>query len=248
MSNSEEAKANLLIRVFGGDRRPIDPDINPLITIRDGFQNQFLRRNFKAPNIQVEVPFFNNLGDNYTVLVSAKGHRDAGFTPDKVSRDVQKVVDLMLLPKKVKFNFDGAGWSKLKQNHRQLYDLLSHGLTEAKAESRYDRLIKDSPGALAALLNITTAMTQIHLPQGTPMDYLKEIIWDDSMKQDRFFAYADEALIEQVKTAAEHGEFAPEVGAGLFHAGATRSYKQGQFGEANVQLSFHENEKRNIDG
>jgi hypothetical protein len=32
------------------------------------------------------------------------------------------------------------------------------------------------------------------------------------------------------------------------HPGATRSYKQIRFGEANVQLTFHENERLEVDG
>jgi len=35
---------------------------------------------------------------------------------------------------------------------------------------------------------------------------------------------------------------------GAFHKGATSSYKQIQFGEANVQLTFHENDTQIIDG
>jgi len=68
------------------------------------------------------------------------------------------------------------------------------------------------------------------------------------MKQDRFFAWADRRLINQVKLAAENGEFAPEHGSSFWHPGATLSYKQVQFGEANVQLSFHEKETNKIEG
>ncbi len=32
------------------------------------------------------------------------------------------------------------------------------------------------------------------------------------------------------------------------HPGATRSYKEIEFGEANVQLTFHENDRLEIDG
>ena len=70
------------------------------------------------------------------------------------------------------------------------------------------------------------------------------------MAQDRFFAYADPALYDQVKLAASHGEFDREAGFAAFHAGATDSYKQVQFGEANVQLTFHANanDTKVIDG
>jgi len=98
--------------------------------------------------------------------------------------------------------------------------------------------------------NIVTAMASIQLPQKTALDYFKELIWDQTMAQDRFFAYADPALYDQVKLAASHGEFDREAGFAAFHAGATDSYKQVQFGEANVQLTFHANanDTKVIDG
>jgi hypothetical protein len=51
-----------------------------------------------------------------------------------------------------------------------------------------------------------------------------------------------------VRIAAAQGLFALEVGTGFFHKGATASWKQIQFGEANVQLTFHENDQASIDG
>src|SRR5262249_8597752 len=100
----------------------------------------------------------------------------------------------------------------------------------------------------AAFYNITTAMRQINLQVGSPFDYLKELIWDKTMAQDRFFGYADAKLIDQVILATAHGVFASDPGAGIFHPGATRSWKQIQFGEANGQLTFHEGDTRTIDG
>jgi len=82
----------------------------------------------------------------------------------------------------------------------------------------------------------------------TPLDYFKEVVWDDSFAQDRFFAYADIKLRDQVVFAAQRGLFRPEVGAQLFHPGATSSYKQIQFGDVNLRLTFHENDTRAIDG
>jgi hypothetical protein len=67
-------------------------------------------------------------------------------------------------------------------------------------------------------------------------------------KQDRFFAWADRELVDQVVRAANAKFFAEEPASSLFHPGSTRSYKQTQFGEANVQLTFHENEQRQIEG
>ena len=44
------------------------------------------------------------------------------------------------------------------------------------------------------------------------------------------------------------GEFAQEPNPGLFHPDATSSFKQIQFGEANVQLTFHEKDTKTIAG
>jgi hypothetical protein len=94
------------------------------------------------------------------------------------------------------------------------------------------------------------AMSQIALAQGTPLDYIKQVRWDApyAPAQDRFFGWCDVALIDQVKVAAAAGKFAVENAPGLFHPGATSSWKQIQFGEANVQLTFHENDKMVIGG
>jgi hypothetical protein len=71
-----------------------------------------------------------------------------------------------------------------------------------------------------------TAMAQIYLPSETPLDYFKELISGDEMRQDRFFAYCDPRLVAQVRTAADQGQFTPEPGTAAFHPGATCSFKQ----------------------
>ena len=103
---------------------------------------------------------------------------------------------------------------------------------------------------MACFLNIGEAMSQIPLSQGTPLDYIKQLRWDAQYApaQDRFFAWCDVRLIDQVKIAADAGIFAVELNPGLLHPGATSSWKQIQFGEANVQLTFHENDTCVIDG
>jgi hypothetical protein len=91
-------------------------------------------------------------------------------------------------------------------------------------------------------------MEAIPLPVGNPLLYFKELIWDDSMAKDRFYSYADAQLYEEETVAAAQGVFAREPGFDIFHSGATDSYKQVQFGEANVQLTFHANDTKMIDG
>ena len=240
---------NLMVNVFDGTRQPIPTTIKLLIRVIDGNQHQWFANYRKGPSVAFRgVPFFDNFRDNYTVIVWAEDYIQAGFTPVKISLNAWQHIDLMMLPKDASFNFAGARWESLQQTHPKLFELLSSDApNETTARQRYEDLMENRAPTLAAFLNIVTAMADINLPSGTPLDYLKELDWG-GMQQDRFFAYADEALIEQVERATQEGLFAPEVGSGFFHHGATRSYKQVQFGEANVQLTFHENDTRRIDG
>jgi hypothetical protein len=155
----------------------------------------------------------------------------------------------MLLGKNTTFNFRKAAWANLKKAYPAYAALLAAGTaSDDEAGNRYSDLMENRSAVLACYFNLVTAMSQINLPVKTPLDYIKQLIWDDTMAQDRFFAWADPAIIDQVILATAHGEFAPEVGTAIFHTGATRSWKQVQFGEANVQLTFHENDTKTIDG
>jgi hypothetical protein len=227
--------------------------VNALLTVRNGNQQNVPLPNngyISSPQISVaDLPFYDNQTDNYAVVASARGYEQAGFFPVAASPSVPAIVDIMLLRKSATFNFRDANWSKLTQNYPAYAGLLAAGAADdTEAGSRYSDLMERRPAVLACYFNLATAMSQIHLAVKTPLDYIKELIWDDTMAQDRFFAWADPAVIDQIIQAAAQGEFAPEVGTALFHSGATRSWKQVQFGEANVQLTFHENNTKVIGG
>jgi hypothetical protein len=241
---ADDQLSSLTVRVFDGTRQPMADGTNILYRIFDGTQHQIYQSELKVSAPNFKVPFFDNLGDNYRVIVFSDGYYQAGFTPVPMTATVPTTLDLMLLPKKSKFDFSRADWATIKQK----LPFLADGVDPARAQQRYADLMANRPKSLAALLNITTAMSQIFLPTGTPLGYLKQIIWDDSMAQDRFFSYCDVALIEQVRQSAKQGFFEPEFGSGFFHPGATDSWKQVQFGEANVQLTFHQGSTKTIDG
>jgi hypothetical protein len=61
-----------------------------------------------------------------------------------------------------------------------------------------------------------------------PLSYIKQMRWDApyAPAQDRFFAWCDVELINQVMAAAAAGQFAAELNPGLFHPGSTSSWKQ----------------------
>ena len=129
------------------------------------------------------------------------------------------MVDLMLLQDDATFKF--LPWDTLKTTDAIVATFISLGSTAAEAQAHYEHLQQNKPAALASLLNLTTAMKAIQLPSKTPLDYFKEILWDESLAQDRFFAYADKSIVDQVRRAAMEHEFAPEPNPGLFHPDAT---------------------------
>jgi hypothetical protein len=233
----------LQLSIFDGTRQPIDPTLDLLVTINDGNQNLLHSGFHKGPHLAFVLPLQNNLADNFIVNVSASGFLQSGFSPVTPKPGLPAALDLMLLPKRSKFNFANAAWDTLKQTQPDWIALFSQGAASAQAaQDRYETLMAQRPDSLACLLNLATAMQAIVLPQLNPLAYFKELIWDATMAKDRFFGFADEALIRQLELAFAQGTFAPEPSPGIFHKGATRSFKQIQFGEANVQLTLHEND------
>jgi hypothetical protein len=213
-----------------------------MVRILDGDKQQQFFGPVNAPEHQFEVRCWGNSRDYYTVLVSRDGYVGNGYYPVKVTPSLTEVVDLMLIPRKHRFDFAAARWDVLLQSHGRYCELLS--ALAADAPARWDALLPDVDGPAAAdFLNIMTAMRDIHLRVGTPVDYLRGISWDGEwrLQPDRFFTWVDVGLVDEVKRAAAQGQFDQEVNPKLFHAGATLSYKENQMVEANVQLTFHEN-------
>src|SRR5262249_43909351 len=149
--------------------------------------------------------FHDNLQDNCRVLASGDGYVDAGFTPVKLFLKAVAMVDLMLLEDEAGFKF--RTWEDVKDLDPVIAGFIAVGGTDGDAMQHYDDLRTNRPAALASLLNLATAMKAIQLPSKTPLDYFKEILWDDSLAQDRFFGFADKAIVDQVRRAAMEGEF-----------------------------------------
>ncbi|HEY0162097.1 MAG TPA: hypothetical protein VGB69_05425 [Edaphobacter sp.] len=238
--------SKLRLRIFDGSRQLFSAPHNFLVRIVDGNQKQQIWKDYTASDITFDLPFFDNFGDNYSVLVSADGFKDAGFYPVKLSNAYTRTLDVMLVPKAPGFSFANARWEVIKTQ----YPFLAHGIGDAEGEERYDDLLDRSEPSLACILNIAEAMEQAALSQGTPLSYIKQLRWDGDFKpvQDRFFSWCDRALIDQVRIGASANLFSEEPAPGLLHPGATHSWKQVRFGEANLQLTFHENTQQTIDG
>ena len=231
----------IIINFFDSTRQPTAT--RALLTVTDGNKRTVFRDFVQGSTFILDVPFFDNFGDQYTVLASPDKGLDAGFFPVNVSPTIDRPVFLMFLPRPKDLQYNFASWTDLQQHSPRLVELFSQGVD--RPQQGYEGLIEDKATSLACLFNILTACRDIHLPQSTVLDYFRQFVWDSDqfpMLQDRFYVWADPMLVTQVRLANAQGAFAEEKNPGLLHKGATTSYKQIALGEANVQLTFHENE------
>ncbi len=242
---------NIVIRVANGRRQPIDAGTRLLVTAMDGHQKVATRTFVERSEITLSgLNVQDGPADDYTVLVSAKAHTDAGFMPVRVKPNGSEVIHLMMIRRDASYAF--APFSAITERPA-LHDFLG-GDAPDRAEAVYESLKTDNPPALACLLNITTALEQMTLVRADgvtekPLPSFKAL--QSAPEQDRVFAWVDARLMQQIRdtaAAASQGltKLAPAP-KGL-HPGATDSYKQTDFGEGNVQLTFHEKEQATVRG
>ena len=174
-----------------GTRQPIDPATQILLTIVDGAQNTLHRDFFSNSAITLSLPFHDNFSDNYSVIVSADSFVQAGFQPVKIGPNSPQILDLMLLPKNGGFNFAHAKWADVLVKKPMVAKIFAASVDGDPAAVYAD--LEDKSDQLACLLNITTAMQQINLPQLTPLDYFKAFDLPN-LKPDRIFGYAGRAV------------------------------------------------------
>jgi hypothetical protein len=213
--------SKLQLRIFDGSRQLFGASAQFLVTITDGNRTQHIRNFYPNNDITFDLPFFDNFGDDYTVVVWANGYKQAGFSPVVLSDQYLKTLDIMLVSNDPGFSFVDAPWDVVKDR----YPFLGSDVDNAAGAARYGNLLDQTEESLACLLNICEDMSQISLSQGTPLEYIKQLCWDApyAPAQDRFFAWCDSRLIDQVKSAAEAGQFAVENNPGLFHPGALQA-------------------------
>src|SRR5712671_4286527 len=148
--------ATINLNIFDGSRQPLAPEIkNLLIRLIDGNQKQLFSAFKNGSSFTFQVPYYDNFGDHYTVIASADGHKQAGFTPIDTSRNLPQTVDLMLLPNNGSFRFANSTWINVEQNYPDVHLILARGAaSDADAQNRYEGLMEDNPPALACLWNL----------------------------------------------------------------------------------------------
>ena len=188
---------SLDVTVFDGTRSPIKQGTKVLLTVRDGFQNQLYREYVKGSRTASPAGFATISGTITRLLFSHPARSRLDFSRFISLRTCRKrSIWCCCRPIPAPISHKRSGRTS-KQSRRLRKDIAA-GLSGEPGDV-YGSLIEDHPDRLACLLNITTAMQQILLAQGTPLDYFK-VLDIDSLAPDRFFGYADAKLVSQVES------------------------------------------------
>ncbi|HET9467159.1 MAG TPA: hypothetical protein VFO48_02060 [Vicinamibacterales bacterium] len=242
-------KGHILVTVVNGARAPLDHGVELLVTAIDGRERPVVRGSVKVTSAQPirleNLEVRDNLDDRYTVLLAARDHVDAGFTPVRVEAGKTQHLHLMMLRRGASFRFTDFDAIEASQPLCAFLGDKHHGDRDA-ALARFEQLRAESEPALACLLNITAALQQMTLVPHEDLDTNPFLSFKalESAHQDRIFAWVDKRLVSQLaETSRQNGNggvsrivTAPKG----MHEGATVSYKQTDFGEGNVQFSFHD--------
>ncbi len=247
---------SVVLNVFDGQRRLVAPGTKLLVRIIDGNQKFIVDRYYDGPSIRFDgLPFYDNFGDNYTVIVWTDGYKQAGFTPVKISNKPEEtpVLDLMLLPSKYTIDFKDASFDALKLANSPIYFLLLAGDSETVAKARWEALMRNDPLTALCILNIATALSDAKLGSGSPLlPFVRDIVLDlksaDKPTKSHFFGYADKHLVEELASEVKRGTWHADPGSFVFHPGSTSSFRERRFGEANMQVTFYENDIVVVDG
>jgi hypothetical protein len=241
-----EAVGTIHVSIVDGRRRPLPKSKRVLLRILDGRRRELRCCWLNGCEIDVpDLPFHDNLDDRYTVIVHADGYKDSGIYPVRIAAGKTVGASIMLIPDDAAFHFQT--YRTLKTRAPRIARLID--------EDRYTGLMEDEPVKLGALFTIASAIESTPLAgQSNALDLTWRIEWD-LLAVDRFWAWADASFADKVAKLEKLQSFAAEPGADQWHPGipgrvkpATRSWKQTRFDVANLQLSFHENDTRTIDG
>ena len=239
--------ATLHFSIFNGAREPFPSTKSIIYRAFDGSNNRRIDKEIKASQVRFPgLPVFDNLQDRYRVIVSADDHEDAGIHPVIVKAGVELVLELMLVPKNPVYKFGAAKFENLKNIDPAVPGILTGDLNNDAAATRWGTLFDTAAPSAACVLNILTVMAGISVAGGKQLlGFLKQALFDHRMKQDRFYAWADNGLIPRLAGPQETPSdvrFAPAIITQKDHPGGTRSFKEQQFSEANLQVTFHEND------
>lgn len=73
--------SKLQLRIFDGSRQLFYPVVPFLVTIVDGNHKQLFRNYIQANQWQIDLPFYDNEGDDYSVVIAGRAAGVPKFAP-----------------------------------------------------------------------------------------------------------------------------------------------------------------------
>jgi hypothetical protein len=172
--------ANIFLNVYDGKRQLLDKTVKWSVQASDG-RDLDSRKTLLFPDLQggsqaLNVPFFDNFADSYTIIVNADGFQDGAWYPVVVNDRAPVTCDILLLPKNGSFHFDGATWDKLSAARPNVAKMIrACSATPESAAAMYTQGFEARPKSIACFLNLVTAMADMQFPSGkSPLDYRRE--------------------------------------------------------------------------
>src|SRR5713226_8185730 len=141
-------KARIRLTIYDGARQAFSEKHDVLLRVHNGQTTDSVTKTLNMQSMDegvvlLDVDFFDNFADNYTVLVSADDYRDAGFFPVKVSPRMAQEVNLMLVPSDATFQFDP--WDVVTANHPKIAEFLSLTPSAGNAKDNFGNSVEDHP-------------------------------------------------------------------------------------------------------
>jgi hypothetical protein len=235
--------STLRLRIFDGSRQLFSKPASFLVRIVDGNQRQQVWKEFPQNDLTfTNLPFYDNLFDNYTVLVSTDGYKQAGYHPVKPSSHYVTTLDIMLIPDDPGFSFVNARWPSAKS----AYPFLASPMCPTVPAKRAMTIFRPIGKVPCLPQPRRRQYDQIPLSQGNLLDYIKssaDLVLAPA--QGLFFACGtsplsiSESCRRRRKVRRRDGPRPPPRRDVQLEADPPT---------ANVQPTFHENDKLVIDG
>jgi hypothetical protein len=244
---SPAATGSIRIQVVDGSRQPVADDFTAFVRIVD-IQKRQLTSGFVngAHAIFPNLPITEGCVERYAVFACARQYRDGTLFPVRPLPNALVEGHMMLLPENGHFRFDPI----------DLIDTAHPLIRRVLCPERYDAARQSNPRSLATLLNICTALESVPLPDHYfpgPLYFDWQPVWD-LLSPDRIWAWVDIRLVEAIRGASCLRAFAHDPRPGARHTGipgrvgpATTGWQEVRFDLANVNLTFHENDRRTLD-
>ena len=141
-----DTTGSILVNLVDGTRQPLSSNVKWSARIFDGrspseWQETDVEGIGSAELIK-GLTYFDNLFDNYTVIISTKGYQGAAWKPVNILPAKPVVLDLMLIPDDAHVNFSTAGWQTVNSVRPRFGQIISAGI--ADAADRYANLMDTS--------------------------------------------------------------------------------------------------------